>query len=139
MHHGEMLVSGADDKILSLLCVLFLRGPQTSGELKSRTERLHRFESVAEVESLLQDLSLREEPCVAKTGRRPGQKEDRWRHLFGGDAPDAPSEATPLSAPVPAKTETATPSLLERLEALEKRVAALEAEGAPEAPVPATE
>ena len=140
MHHGEMLVSGADDKILALLCVLLLRGPQTAGELKTRTERMHRFESVAEVESLLQDLAAREAPCVAKTGRRAGQKEDRWRHLFGGEAPETAEPETPLNAPIPAKTEAPGPSILERLEALEKRVAALEAKGdSPSENAPAAE
>jgi len=67
---------------LSLLGVLMLRGPQTVGELKQRTERLHRFESIAEVEETLDALSQRE--LVERLERRPGQKEERWVQLLGG-------------------------------------------------------
>jgi uncharacterized protein YceH (UPF0502 family) len=67
---------------LSLLGVLMLRGPQTVGELKQRTERLHRFESIAEVAETLDALSQRE--LVERLERRPGQKEERWVQLLGG-------------------------------------------------------
>jgi uncharacterized protein len=67
---------------LSLLGVLMLRGPQTVGELKQRTERLHRFESIAEVVETLDALSQRE--LVERLERRPGQKEERWVQLLGG-------------------------------------------------------
>jgi uncharacterized protein YceH (UPF0502 family) len=66
---------------VSLLAVLMLRGPQTLGELKQRTERLHRFESLEEVDRVLSALSERE--LVARLVRRPGQKEDRFEHLLG--------------------------------------------------------
>jgi uncharacterized protein len=67
---------------LSLLGVLMLRGPQTVGELKQRSERLHRFESIAEVAETLDALSQRE--LVERLERRPGQKEERWVQLLGG-------------------------------------------------------
>jgi uncharacterized protein YceH (UPF0502 family) len=67
---------------LSLLAVLMLRGPQTVGELKQRTERLHRFESIAEVAQTLDALGQRE--LVERLERRPGQKEERWAQLLGG-------------------------------------------------------
>jgi uncharacterized protein len=66
---------------LSLLGVLMLRGAQTVGELKQRSERLHRFESIAEVAQTLDALAQRE--LVERLERRPGQKEERWRHLLG--------------------------------------------------------
>jgi uncharacterized protein len=70
---------------LSLLGVLMLRGPQTLGELKQRTERMHRFLSLAEVAETVEGLSRRE--FVARLERRPGQKEDRYAQLLGGETP----------------------------------------------------
>ncbi|HEX5583344.1 YceH family protein [Gaiella sp.] len=92
----------------ALLCVLMLRGPQTPGELKQRTERLHRFESLNELHDALERLAARE--LVRRLDRRPGQKEERYRHLLGED--DA---AAPMPSPNPAT-------------GLEARVEALEAE-----------
>jgi len=69
---------------LSLLGVLMLRGAQTVGELKQRSERLHRFESIAEVAQTLDALAQRE--LVERLERRPGQKEERWRQLLGADS-----------------------------------------------------
>ena len=115
MHHAEMLVSGADAKIVGALCVLLLRGPQTPGEIKTRTDRLCEFVSSAEVDSLLQDLAARPEPCVVKLARQPGQKEARYRHLFSAGAAVEPA-AGPVTAPAD-----------DRLAQLEKRIEALEA------------
>jgi hypothetical protein len=67
---------------LAVLAVLMLRGAQTPGELKQRTERLHRFESPAELAQTLDGLAGRE--LVARLGRRPGQKEERYVQLLGG-------------------------------------------------------
>jgi uncharacterized protein YceH (UPF0502 family) len=119
MHHVEFLLSGADAKAIAAVCVLLLRGAQTPGEIKTRTDRLCEFASTAEVEALLQDLSAREEPWVAKLPRQPGQKELRYRHLFSGDPAPAAAAPAPVAAqaPVPA----------DRLALLEKRVEALEA------------
>ena len=102
-----MGVSGAE---ISVLAVLMLRGAQTLGELKQRTERLHAFASPADVAQTLHALAQRE--LVARLERRPGQKEERWAQLLGGGEPAAsPSSADPLE---------------ERLRRLEERVAALE-------------
>lgn len=117
MHHIEMLLTGADNKTIAVICVLLLRGPQTAGELKTRTDRLCEFASAAEVESLLQDLAQRSEPWVVKPPRQPGQKEVRYRHLFC--AAPAPGQSPILAAPPPAPVD--------RLAQLEKRVEALEA------------
>jgi uncharacterized protein len=67
---------------LAVLAVLMLRGPQTTGELKSRTERLYPFPSLEDVQRTLQDLADRE--LVERLPRRPGQKEERYRQLLGG-------------------------------------------------------
>jgi hypothetical protein len=68
----------------ALVCVLLLRGPQTPGELRGRTERLHRFDEIGEVLAALQKLMEREPPLVAVLPRQPGTKESRYTHLFSG-------------------------------------------------------
>lgn len=68
----------------AVLTLLFLRGPQTPGELRGRSDRLHKFDSVDEVESLLRDMAAHSEPLVRELQRRPGQKETRWAHTVGG-------------------------------------------------------
>jgi uncharacterized protein YceH (UPF0502 family) len=78
---------------IPLMCVLILRGPQTSGELRSRTQHLRSFGSLAEVETLLQGLSLRDEPLVVKLPRQPGSRESRFAHLLGGPVEMEQSEA----------------------------------------------
>jgi uncharacterized protein len=71
------------ERELAVLCVLMLRGAQTPGELKARTERIHAFASLAELHETLDDLVRRE--LVARQPRRPGQKEERYVQLLAGD------------------------------------------------------
>jgi uncharacterized protein YceH (UPF0502 family) len=108
---------------LAVLAVLLLRGPQTPGELKTRTERMARLESLAEVERVLAMLAERD--FARRMDRRPGQKEDRFEHLLGSHedvAGPARTNAAPTSMPP-------SPSGLEaRVEALEAEVAALREE-----------
>ena len=101
----------AGDEI-SILCVLMLRGPQTPGELKQRSDRLHPFGELAEVEETLARLTSRD--LVARLTRRPGQKEERYAQLLGGEVDDT--------------TEPETPRPVLARDPLEDRVAALEAE-----------
>src|SRR5271154_378531 len=75
----------------AILCVLFLRGAQTPGELRSRTERMHRFEDLTEVQSTLQRLMQRDPPLVKVLPRQPGTKEARYKHLLAGDVEDVPN------------------------------------------------
>lgn len=82
---------GLDDAEVALLAVLMLRGAQTAAELRQRSERLHRFASVPEVEETLERLARRE--LAERLTRRPGEREERWRHLLGGEAPAAPAAA----------------------------------------------
>lgn len=70
------------EKATAIVCELFLRGPETPGELRNRTERLCKFEDVNEVEAELTSLMIREEPLVAKLPREPGKRESRYAHLF---------------------------------------------------------
>jgi uncharacterized protein len=113
---------------LALLCVLMLRGPQTTSELRTRTERLHPFEDLDEVDEALRRLADRSEPLVARLERRPGQKENRWAHLLGVDlgeilAGDDDQPAPQVDRPTPradriAALEEAVPALREELEEL---------------------
>jgi uncharacterized protein len=100
---------------ISVLAVLMLRGAQTLGELKQRTERMHRFESLPAVAETLDALASRE--LVARLERRPGQKEERWAQLLGGDAPEA------AAAEPAAPAESAKP---DRIAAIEARLERLE-------------
>lgn len=74
---------GLETPQLALLAVLILRGPQTLAELRARTERMTSFSDTREVEGELDRLARRAEPLVARVGRRPGQKEERYAHLLG--------------------------------------------------------
>ena len=69
----------------AILCVLLLRGPQTPGELRGRTERMFRFEELSDVQSTLQRLIDREVPLVKALPRQPGTKEIRYMHLLAGE------------------------------------------------------
>jgi uncharacterized protein len=86
---------------LAVLTVLMLRGAQTPGELRQRTDRLHRFANGAELQDALDGLVRRE--LVARLDRRPGQKEERYAHRLGEDA--APSTAAPAEVPAPPRPE----------------------------------
>ncbi|HEX3317329.1 MAG TPA: YceH family protein [Solirubrobacteraceae bacterium] len=117
---GEALGLGPDEQ--AILCVLLLRGPQTPGELKGRTERMQPFAGLPEVEQVLDRLGGR--GLVARLPRRPGQKEDRFAQRLGGDEEDAAAIAEPAAAPTAAADGD---SLLARVEALERAVAELRA------------
>jgi uncharacterized protein YceH (UPF0502 family) len=101
---------------LSLLGVLMLRGAQTVGELKQRSERLHRFESIGAVAETLDALAQRE--LVERLERRPGQKEERWLQLLGADS----SEQTPQPEPQEPQPrgDDQVAAIEERLERLER-------------------
>ena len=95
---------------VAVMCVLLLRGPQTPGELRGRTERMYRFEELSDVMSTLQRLMQRESPLVKVLPRAPGTKEARYAHLLSGDVVEMPAavavrEAGPLEAEVAALRE----------------------------------
>jgi uncharacterized protein YceH (UPF0502 family) len=77
----------------ALLCVLLLRGPQTPGELRGRTERMHRFDELTDVTAGLQKLMEREPPLAAVLPRQPGTKESRYAHLLSGGVESIPMAA----------------------------------------------
>lgn len=102
----------------AVLTVLLLRGPQTAGELRTRTERLHAFSDLDAVLNTLRRLAGREpQPLVVQLERQPGMKENRWMHLLGPEPEAAPPREQPARA-----------SLEQRLEALEAAMAELEGE-----------
>jgi uncharacterized protein len=102
---------GLDREELAVLAVLLLRGPQTPGELKARTERIARLDTLADVDRVLTALGGRE--YARRIGRRPGQKEDRFEHLLGPH-PDGEVAAV-ASAPAPGELQpsAATPGELQ--------------------------
>ena len=95
--HRLQEVFNFDRREIAILCVLLLRGPQTPGELRSRTERMYRFEALDDIVSTLDRLGQRQPPLAAILPRQPGTKESRYLQLFSGDAP--PAELLPVRAP----------------------------------------
>jgi len=120
---------GLDRDQLALLAVMMLRGPQSAGELKTRTERYPTshgtgFESTDDIEAVLAQLADRVDPFVVNIGRASGQSQDRWAHLFGEVVPDV-NDVAPGRVAQPANTG---PSLAQRLADVEARLAVLESE-----------
>lgn len=125
---------GLDRRAQALLGALLVRGPQTAGELRTRTDRAAGFESLAEVESVLASLAAHTpDALVVRLERRPGQKEERWAHLLSGDDIDV----SHLDAPRPARVVASgspggagsggltVAELSRRVESLEGRLAGL--------------
>jgi uncharacterized protein len=115
---------------VAIICVLLLRGPQTPGELRSRTERMYKFDELSDVQTYLQKLITREPALVKLLPRQPGTKEARYAHLLSGDV-----EAFEPSATHSSNYATASSSSYTRPEAdpsevaeLSERLAQLEAE-----------
>jgi uncharacterized protein YceH (UPF0502 family) len=109
----------------AIVCELLLRGPQTPGELRTHAARLAPLKDVSEVELELEELMTRPDgPFVARLTREPGRRESRYMHLFSGDAPPAVEAEQEPAYPVAA----GSPSVHQRLAALETEVAALRRE-----------
>jgi hypothetical protein len=98
--HRLQEVFNFDRREMAVLCVLLLRGPQTPGELRGRTERMYKFDDLGVVESALHRLMEREPPLVIKLARQPGTKESRYAHLLAGEVEgwSAPAETQPAAA-----------------------------------------
>jgi len=123
---------GLDDPEIAVLDVLMLRGAQTPGELKGRTERLHRFAGMEDLNGTLERLIERQ--LAARLERRPGQREERYTHLLGSeDAPSAeerpaaPRES-PAQAPAPVEAPASADSVEQRFERIERQIAELRTE-----------
>src|SRR5947208_4621982 len=83
--HRLQEIFNFDRRETAVICVLLLRGPQTPGELRGRTDRMYRFEALDDVQATLQKLMDRQPPLVRVLPRQPGTKESRYVHLFAGD------------------------------------------------------
>ena len=120
----DALGTGRDE--LAILCVMMLRGPQTPGELKQRSERLHAFGDLDAVHRTVDRLIGR--GLVRRLERRPGQKEERYAQLLDEDSGDGPAAVPASASAVPdEEAERSAPAgLAARVERLEARVAALE-------------
>lgn len=111
---------------LGILCVMLLRGPQTPGELRARTNRLCEFADAEEVEAALRNLMTREDgPFIARLARAPGARESRYAHLFSGTLESVPEPEAEEPQPWGA---AAGPTLSQRVAALEELVERLRAE-----------
>jgi uncharacterized protein len=110
---GEMF--NFDRTEIALLCVLLLRGPQTAGELRGRTERMHRFDEISDVVTGLRKLTERQPPLVAVLARQPGTKEVRYSHSLSGQA-EAVHDPPPDSSANSPTTWTGQDMRIARLE-----------------------
>ena len=127
-HNAERAL-GLPSQSVALVAALLLRGPQTAGELRINTERMHRFADISTVEAFLNELAERQAGAlVAELPRAPGTRETRWMQLLTEPAPASASAATdaPGAAPAPAPAEAS--SLAQEVAALRDEVAALRAE-----------
>lgn len=124
--HRLQEVYNFDRRETAILCVLLLRGAQTPGELRSRSERMYAFESLEDVLAALDRLSRREPPLVTILPRQPGTKESRYMHLLSGGEPietASTSTATPIEY-VPARD----PAVADRVARLEVEFAEIKRE-----------
>ncbi len=107
---------------LAVLCELFVRGPQTAGQLRTHTARLFPFSEISEIESVLNDLVENDDgPFVIKLPREPGCREQRWAHLFSGEI----DISEPVAEPRPEAARLIVQAENERIAALESEVAEL--------------
>jgi uncharacterized protein YceH (UPF0502 family) len=92
--HNAGRVLGLPPQSVALLATLMLRGPQTAGELRINSERLHAFTDISAVEAFLEELAARPGgPLVRELSRQPGTRETRWAHLLSGEPDEAPAAA----------------------------------------------
>jgi uncharacterized protein YceH (UPF0502 family) len=135
--HNVERVLGLPSQAVALLATLMLRGPQTLGELRINSDRLHRFADISAVDGFLQELAARVSGAlVAELPRSPGSRENRWMHLLSGELPPdtlPADQSTPLAGDAIALTEIAALKanvrhLEEELETLKRIVANLRSE-----------
>jgi len=110
---------------IALICVLLLRGPQTPGELRTRTDRLYDFDDLNAVHSALNLLMNRQPPLVKLLARQPGTKEARYAHLLSTDVSDPAGAATSHDSSIAAHEASVASTYSERLMELEREVADL--------------
>lgn len=120
--HMAPSVFELDEAGTAVMAVLFLRGPQTIGEIRERTSRLHEFSGLGEVQETLDVLARRDEPLIVKMERLPGQKEARYAHLLAGEVT---AESFAASRPAAALSSS---NANQRIETLEQEIVSMRAE-----------
>ena len=121
--HNFGTVFPVSDAAIAILCLLFLRGPQTPGELNTNSGRLYEFSSLDSVQNVLSELSAHEPPFVRQLQRSPGQKEARFIHLFNDPAIEENREAADIAV----ERRPSNADLAARVTELERQVALLHA------------
>ncbi len=121
--HRLQEVFNFDRREIAVVCVLLLRGPQTPGELRSRTDRMYHFEALEDVVATLDRLAQREPSLARVLPRQPGTKESRYSHLFSGEPPASAEDVYVARAPSPATAGEI--SLSDRVGTLEDEVSRL--------------
>jgi uncharacterized protein len=111
--HRLQEVFNFDRREVAIVCVLLLRGAQTPGELRGRTDRMYRFEALDDVVATLDRLAQRESPLACMLPRQPGTKESRYMHLFSGE----PAEGIASAGAAPAAAAESSTDRIARLEA----------------------
>jgi len=124
--HRLQEVFNFDRREIAVVCILLLRGPQTPGELRSRTDRMYHFEALDDVISTLDRLAQREPPLTVVLPRQPGTKESRYMHLFSGEPPVADEARSVARALLP--VTAGVNSTADRLATLEDEVTRLRQE-----------
>jgi uncharacterized protein len=122
--HRLQEVFNFDRREIAVVCVLLLRGPQTPGELRSRTDRMYHFEALDDVVSTLDRLNQREPPLAVVLPRQPGTKESRYMHLFSGEPAEMDVNVARTASPANAGGK----SPADRLSTLEEEVSRLRSE-----------
>jgi len=122
--HRLQEVFNFDRREIAVVCVLLLRGPQTPGELRSRTDRMYHFEALDDVIATLDRLAQREPPLARVLPRQPGTKESRYTHLFSGEPPEPSTSVGAGDSPAQLSTSSAA-SAAERITRLEQEVSTL--------------
>ena len=125
--HRLQEVFNFDRREIAIVCVLLLRGPQTPGELRSRTDRMYHFEALDDIVATLDRLAHREPPLACILPRQPGTKESRYTHLFSGEPPEL-SEASAGSGDSPPRPTTTSAAATDRIARLEQEVTTLRRE-----------
>jgi hypothetical protein len=125
--HRLQEVFNFDRREIAVVCVLLLRGPQTPGELRGRTDRMYHFDALEDVVSTLDRLAQREPPLARILPRQPGTKESRYTHLFSGEPVEALIGETNVERTLVPATQGTNPTA-DRVLALEQEVAALRSE-----------
>ena len=122
-HFAEIKFSPAE---FAVVCLLLLRGPQTPGELKAHSGRLHEFADSGEAEAALESLLTRTDgPFVARLPREPRRKDHAYAHLFGGAIESAPKDSDVAESAAAPTRPSALAALEERVAKLEQEIAAL--------------